>query len=340
MASANTSTYAGRTVPALPDRLLDAHMHLWDLSLGKHPWLCDEPQIPFRYGDYGAIRRSYLPQDYRRDAAGLGIAATVYIEAEWDPADPIGETRWVSAVAEREGFPNAIVAQAWLDRPDIADVLAAQAAFPLVRGIRHKPRSAPRAAEARRGAPGSMDDPRWRDGYGLLQRHGLHFELQTPFWHLDAALDLARDVPETTIVLNHAGLPADRSTEGLSAWRAALDGFADAPNTRLKISGLGLAGQRWSFEANRPVVRDAIAIFGAGRAMFASNFPVDSLVGDMADIFVGFSEVAGDFDPVARRALFHDTAAALYHVATPPGTPAGTSPGGAAHATTQKGGTP
>jgi predicted TIM-barrel fold metal-dependent hydrolase len=302
----------------LPPRLVDAHMHLWDLSLGRHPWLCDEPPIPFRYGDYRAIRKSYMPEDYRRDAAGLGIGATVYIEAEWDPADPAGETAWVSALAEREGFPHAVVAQAWLDRADVADVLAAQAGFPLVRGVRHKPKAAASPAEAARGQRGSMDDPRWRDGYALLRRHGLHFELQTPFWHLDAALDLARDVPETLIVLNHTGLPADRSAEGMAAWRRALERFADAPNARLKISGLGLAGQRWSAEGNRPVVRDAIAIFGAGRCMFASNFPVDSLVGRMADIFAGFAEATGDFDPAARMALFHDNAAALYRIATPP----------------------
>ena len=316
---------------ALPPRLIDAHMHLWDLSLGRHPWLCDEPPIPFRYGDYRAIRTSYMPADYRRDAAGLGIRAAVYVETEWDPDNPVGETEWVSALAEREGFPSAVVAQAWLDRADAAEVLAAQAAFPLVRGVRHKPRSAASPADAARGRPGSMDDPRWRDGYLLLARHGLHFELQTPFWHLDAALGLARDVPETVIVLNHAGLPADRSDEGLAAWRQALDRFADAPNARLKISGLGIAGQRWSAEANRAVVRDAIAIFGTGRAMFASNFPVDSLVGRMAGIFAGFATAAGELDPVARRALFHDNAAALYRIATPSEE--------AAHRTKARGGT-
>ena len=307
----------------LPTRLIDAHMHLWDLSLGQHPWLCDEPAIPFRYGDYRAIRRSYMPGDYRRDAVGLGIAATVYIEAEWVPDDPVGETAWVTELAEREGFPNAVIAQAWLDRPDVAEVLAAQARFPLVRGVRHKPKAAATPSEAARGRPGSMDDPRWRDGYALLQRHGLHFELQTPFWHLDAALDLARDMPATTIVLNHTGLPADRSDEGIAAWRRALDRFAGAPNARLKISGLGVQGQRWSAEANRPVVRDAVAIFGPERCMFASNFPVDSLVGAMADIFAGFSEATGDLGPEVRRALFHDNAALLYRIATPPAEDAG-----------------
>ncbi len=315
--SGNKAAPTGARIAGLPARLIDAHMHLWDLSLGRHPWLCGEPPIAFRYGDYRAIRKTYTASDYRRDAAGLGIGATVYIEADWEPSDPIGETAWISALAARQGFPNAVIAQAWLDRPDAAEVLAAQAEFPLVRGVRHKPKAAASPSEAARGRPGSMDDRRWRDGYALLQRHGLHFELQTPFWHLDAARDLARDEPETTIVLNHAGLPADRSDEGLAVWRQALESFADAPNARLKISGLGLAGRRWSAGANRPVVRDAIAIFGAGRCMFASNFPVDSLVGRMADIFAGFSAATGDFDPAVRRALFHDNAAALYRIATP-----------------------
>lgn len=297
-----------------PERVVDAHMHLWDLSLRKHPWLRDEPPIAFRYGDYRPIRRSYLPDDYRRDAAGLGIAATVYIEAEWEPSDPIGETEWISAVAEREGFPNAIIAQAWLDRDDVAEVLSRQAAFPLVRGVRHKPKAAARSDDATRGAPGSMDDPQWRDGFALLDRHGLHFELQTPFWHLDAARDLARDFPSTMIVLNHTGLPADRSADGVQAWRRSMATLAEAPNVRLKVSGLGVAGEAWSAEANRSLIRDAIALFGSDRTMVASNFPVDSLVGRMADIFEGFGRATSDFAPETRDALFRENAVRTYRI--------------------------
>ena len=72
--------------------IVDAHHHFWDLSLGKHPWLCREPWIHMRYGDYSSIRRDYLPADYFVDAAGFKVVKTVYVEAEWDPftatADP------------------------------------------------------------------------------------------------------------------------------------------------------------------------------------------------------------------------------------------------------------
>ncbi|UOM35756.1 amidohydrolase [Acuticoccus sp. I52.16.1] len=289
-------------------------MHLWDLSLGKHPWLCGE-MIPFRYGDYSPIRRDYLAADYRRDAGPMNIVSTVYVEAEWDLADPFGETRWVHDYAAAAGFPGAVVAQAFLDAPDAADVIAGQAAFPLVRSIRHKPASAPGRADARRGAPKSMDDPQWRKGYEALAAHGLHFDLQTPWWHFDAAAELARDFPATTIVLNHTGLPADRSAEGLAGWRAAMETLAAEPNVAVKISGIGLKGERWDARANAFVVRDTLRIFGTERAMFASNFPVDSVVGELTTIFAGFAAITADLAPDVRRALFHDNAARIYRVA-------------------------
>src|SRR5829696_7245800 len=125
--------------------IVDAHQHFWDLSRNYHPWLCDPEPIPFRYGDYSRLKRSYMPADYRRDSAGFDIVKTVYVEAEWDPKTPLAETRWVEAVAAEYGLPSAVVAQAWLDRADAAEVLAGQAARPIVRGIRHTPAAAPPA---------------------------------------------------------------------------------------------------------------------------------------------------------------------------------------------------
>ena len=62
--------------------IVDAHQHFWDLGRNYLPWLCDEPPIPFRYGDYRALRRNYLPADYLRDAAGHRVVKTVHVETE------------------------------------------------------------------------------------------------------------------------------------------------------------------------------------------------------------------------------------------------------------------
>ena len=297
-----------------PLPIIDAHAHFWDLETLYYPWLCDSTLIAFRYGDYSAIRRTYHPSDYRRDAKDFTVVGMVHVESEHDPTDPIGETRWLERLAEEADLPSACVCQAWLDRADVADVLAAQALSPLVRGIRHKPRAALDPRDARRDAPGSMDDPAWRRGFAMLARYGMSFDLQTPYWHLDAAADLAADFPETQIIINHTGLPADRSEDGLRAWRKALDRVAVHGNVALKISGIGVPDRDWTADDNSQIVRDAIAIFSVERCLFASNFPVDGLMADFRTIFSAYREITGDLpdDDIAK--LFHDNAVRLYRL--------------------------
>jgi predicted TIM-barrel fold metal-dependent hydrolase len=283
--------------------IVDAHQHFWDLGRNYHPWLCEPEPPPFRYGDTRPLRRDYLPPDYRRDAGAHDVVMTVHIEAEFDPSQPVAETEWLGEVAAAHGLPTACVAQAWLDREDAAEVLAAQGSHRLVRGIRHKP------------APGQMASAAWRRGYALLGAHGLSFDLQAPWPLLAEAAALATAFPKTRIIINHTGLPADRSEEGIAGWRRALRTVAACPNVALKISGLGLPGRKWSLAENGPVIRDAIEIFGAARCMFASNFPVDGLCATFDEIFSGFRQAVTDLPMAQQRALFHDNAVRLYRLA-------------------------
>lgn len=280
--------------------IADAHQHFWDPRVNYHPWLSDQPPVPFRYGDYAALRKPYLPADYFADARRHGVVKTVYVETEWDPKNPLGETTWVERLRRDTGFPTVMVAQAWLDRGDAPEVLERQAAYPFVRGIRHKPR------------PGAMRDARWRAGYALLARHKLRFDLQAPWRELADATALCRAFPETQLILNHAGLPADRSREGLAGWKEALRALAACPNAAIKISGICVPGARWTPELNRDVVLSAIGIFGVERAMFASNFPVDGLCATFDEIYRGFQEIVKGFAVLEQRALFHDNATRIY----------------------------
>lgn len=294
---------------ALP--IVDAHEHFWNPTVNYHPWLCDEPPIPFRYGDYSSLRRPYLPADYLREASRYQVAGTVYVEAEWSAGAAVDELAWIAGLRRESGYPSVAVAQAWLDQPDIGPQLERLRAFDFVRGIRHKPRA---NAGPQDGSPGGMTDAAWRRGFAELAREGLRFDLQTPWWHLHEAAALATDFPQVQVVVNHTGLPADRSAVGLAAWRAALQEAAQCPNIALKISGLGVKGQAWTVDANRGVVLAAIEAFGVARCMFASNFPVDSLCATFDRIYDGFATIVQDFAPSERRALFHDNAARIYDI--------------------------
>src|SRR5262245_44177921 len=286
--------------------IIDAHQHFWDPARNPYPWLSTAPLANFRYGDYAALRRPYLPANFRADAKGHNVVATVHVEAEWDTADEVGETRWLAGLRAEQGLPTVAIGHARFEDPRVEEILAAHAGFDFVRGIRQKPAAAATPADARRDAPGSIDDPRWRRGYALLERHGFSYDLQTPWWHLDAAADLAHAFPRTTIVINHTALPSDRSLDGLKAWRQMLERAAREPNIALKISGLGQRTRTWPRDANRQVVRDAIAIFGPSRCLFASNYPVDGLCVGYRALFDDFKRFVADRPPAERSALSDD----------------------------------
>jgi predicted TIM-barrel fold metal-dependent hydrolase len=294
--------------------LIDAHHHLWDLRQPKHPWLGETPEEHFFLGPYDALKRNYLPEDYRRDASQHNVLATVHCEAEWDRADQVGETRWISELSAAHGFPNAIVAHAWFHTPDAADILAAQAAFPLVRGIRSKPVTTLRPSDPREGGPGTMRHPAWLRGFALLERHGFSWDLRVPYWHLEDAAEVARQFPATPIVLNHTGFPWDRSKEGLAAWCRAMAIIARQPNVHLKISEFGLRDQAWDYESNRRIVLEAIAIFGIGRCMFASNFPVAGLRIGYDALVRGVHRMVQHLPAAEQEALFWRNAAAFYRL--------------------------
>ena len=277
-------------------QIADAHLHVWDPQAHYYPWLCDAEPIEFRYGDYSALRRRYLVEDYRADTAAWPVTRGVYVEAEWDPQDPTGEMDFISGIRKANGFPTVAIAQAWLHHDDCAAVLEAQARHAFVRGVRHKPKA------------GMMDDRKWREGYRRLAPLGLHFELQAPWRQLEEAARLARDFPETVIVLNHTGLPSD---EEFSLWRNAMAQLAGCPNVAVKISGLGTVMRK------REVVLAAIELFGAPRAMFASNFPVDGLCASFDRIYSEFDLITRDMTSTERRTLFHDNAVRLYRMEPP-----------------------
>jgi len=294
--------------------LIDAHHHLWDLRMGKHPWLCGAEEKAFFMGDYSPLRRNYLPEDYRRDAAGHNVLTTVHCEAEWDRGDQVGETRWISQVAEERGFPGAIVAHAWFHTPNAEEALAAHAAFPLVRGIRSKPVTAGSPDRITPGAPGTMQDDAWLSGFALLGKYGLSWDLRVPFWHLREAAQVARAFPKVPIALNHTGFPWDRSEEGLAAWRSGMAALAEEPNVYVKISEFGLKDRPWDYESNRRIVSDALAIFGIERAMFASNFPVAGLRLGYGALVDAMNRMLTDRAPLERERFFWRNAAEFYRL--------------------------
>ncbi len=296
--------------------IVDAHHHLWDLDHPrlKYPSLQGPPDTEFFLGDNSKIRTSYLPPDFRKDSVRHNVVATVHCEAECHREYQVEESEWIMHMHDAHGMPNAIVAHAWFDRDDTEEILAKQAAIPLVRGIRSKPAVATSKEEMTPGAPGTMQDERWLRGLALLETYGLSWDLRVPTWHLEEAAEVARAFPMTRICLNHTGFPWDRSEAGLEMWRRGMHALAACPNVVTKISCLCLLDGPWRLEDNRPIVLETIDMFGAERCMFASNFPVDRLRASYDMIYDSFKTIVADLPRAEQERLFSGTAADFYRI--------------------------
>jgi predicted TIM-barrel fold metal-dependent hydrolase len=295
-------------------RIVDAHQHFWDLDRNYYPWLSDHEETHFFLGDYSAMKRNYLPEDYRRDADGFDVVATVHVEAEWDRERQVAETEWLHEINAAHGLPNAVVGHVWLAADNREEVLRGHMKHPLFRGVRSKPVTSLSPDTMTPGAPGTIQDPAWREGLALLDTLGLTYDLRVPYWHLYEAAEAIGAHPNLAAVLNHTGFPWDRSDAGIAAWRAAMKAIAACPNVRVKLSELGLKDAPWTVEGNRGVVRDAVEIFGVERCMWASNFPVAGLRTGYKAQLEGMLEILGDLSSDEIDRVFHRNAAAFYGI--------------------------
>lgn len=294
--------------------IVDSHHHLWDLSAGRYPTKQDKYDKDFFLGDYRKICRDYLPADYVGDLAGYRVVGSVHIQAGRAADEQVAETEWLETVNRQHGLPNVMVGHVTFTQPDCAEVLAGHARSPLMRGIRSRPVTSKGPNESIAGAPGTMQDDHWRRNFALLEKHGMSWDMRIPYWHLEEGAEVARSFPRIPMVVNHTGLPLDRSEEGLVIWRRGLEALAACPNVIIKLSELGLPHGKWDVPSNVRVVREAAAIFGPDRIIFGSNLPVSTLSTNFKGIVDVMLEALKGQSPEALAKFFARNAIRFYRI--------------------------
>lgn len=283
---------------------IDAHHHLWDLEAVHYPWLMARGVERF-FGDPTPIQKNYLFDDFMRDARGFGGSVHIQVGAE----DGFAEAEWVQGVAEAHPeWPMAQVVFCDLTAETLGDDLDRLQALSTVRGVRQIVGRAP-GEDRVTGTNDLLDDPRFVDGLREAGRRGLSYDLQLIPELYEAMGDILSEVPGTRVALCHAGSPHDRTPEGLKAWAKELRKLSALKQVTVKLSGLGMFEHDWTAASVAPIVEVLLEQFGPGRAMFGSNFPVDSLFSDYRTVVAAFE---ANVPEEMHQAVFHDTAAAFY----------------------------
>ena len=278
---------------------VDAHHHLWDPELYSYPLLA-------RSGSASSNR--YLYADFMADAADQNLVKSVHLQGEIAREHTVDETEWLQGIANEHGFPHAIVAYAALEDPDLDATLEAHARARNFRGIRQilNPDQVRRAD--------LLTDTAWRAGYARLAERGLSFDLQADPEQMADAAQVARSSPDVPMIINHTGMPRDRSPDGLERWRTGLRLLAELPQVSIKISGFGMWKEPVTVESIRPLVLETIDIFGTARCMFASNFPVDKRAVTYTQLYSAFEAVTSAFSPSERDDMFRRNAERIYRI--------------------------
>jgi predicted TIM-barrel fold metal-dependent hydrolase len=293
-----------------PLKVVDPHIHLWDLSTGLYPGL-ETPSTGF-IGSNAPIARSYLLDEFRAEG-GTEVEVIKAVHVEAFPTDPVAETRTIQLVADASPIPLASVAHADLSAPDVEALLDRHADFPVLRGIRQVVNRHPTPLY-NYVTRDFMREPAWQQGFKLLARFGLSFDMQLYPHQFGEGAAIAAANPDTPVIVNHAGMWADRDLAGWRAWRNGLRTLAARPNMAIKISGLGMFDRGFTTEGLRPLVLETIDAFGTDRAMFASNFPVDKLFSDYSTLWNAYASIVAGFSQSEQAALFRSNAERIYRL--------------------------
>lgn len=282
-----------------PEQMIDAHQHLWMPSERHYPWL--EQAGPPLDADFG-------PEDVAADIAAAGITGTVLVQA----ADSYEDTFYLVSVARTTPTVVGVVGWAPLDRPaEAAVALDLYAQAPVIRGIRVLNHD--------------YDDPRWllrpgvTAGIELLAPRGYSLDVVSVLpEHLASVPELARRHPGLTIVIDHLAKP-DVAGAGWEPWASLLADAAAEPNVSIKISGLATSSAPgWTFLDWQRYVDHAIAVFGSGRIMLGSDWPVSTLAGDFGGVWMAQREVISALSDAEQDDILFRTATRSYRLEDTP----------------------
>ena len=283
---------------------VDTHFHLHDMKHAKlrYGWLEPDAVHGFLADTDPLKAQRYRIKDYLAEIRFANVPKAIHVQAAVNTPDPVDETEWLQAFANETGYPQGIVAECHLARPDAAKVLDRHLQYGNVRGVRNF------------GEGRYLVDPAWRRGFAELGPRNLVSCIDTRVELAADLSDLARAFPRTVICVDHCAIPMARDNESFRRWRKAMDEMAAAPNVVMKISGLGMCDPRWTVTSIRPYVLGSIEAFGVDRVVFGTNWPVDRMFSSYPDVINAYAEIVSPFTRDEQAKMFSGNAERIFRI--------------------------
>ena len=318
-----------------PDlEIIDPHHHLWDFP--EHRYLL--PELLKDTGSGHKIHSTVFMECaacYRADGPEamrpLGEVEFVNGIAALSASGAYGPTRIAAGIV---GFADLTLGGA-VEAVLAKEIEVGGGRFRGVRYVASFEDKEPQIHNGHTNPPQHLyrDDRKFHEGFGVLGRLGLTFDAWCYHPQLPDVTALAKKFPNQPIVMDHCGGPlglgfyAQRRDEVFQQWKRDIGDLAKCPNVMIKLGGLGMRVNGFDFNkrdwpptsgelatAWKPYVETCIEAFGAKRAMFQSNFPVDKLSGSYSVYWNAFKRLASGASAAEKALLFRDTARGFYRL--------------------------
>ena len=159
-----------------------------------------------------------------------------------------------------------------------------------------------------------MNQPSWRKNFSRLQEYDWSFELQVFASQMKDAARFASDFRETPMILQHCGMPEDTSNAGMAAWREGMRQLTQNLNVHCKFSGLGTFIHRNDPGFIGDITGECIEMFGVGRCLFGSNYPIEKIWSPYNPIVGAFCEAIAGLTEKDQMAIMRENAMRLYRL--------------------------
>jgi L-fuconolactonase len=284
----------------MPDfPIIDAHVHLWDPTRFRIPWLDDN----------ALLNKPHMLANYRQHTQGIDIEALVYLEVDLAHAYALLEAQWVASLAKEDPRLQGIVAWAPVEDGDCVRTYldALLAVGPLLKGVRRILQSEADSAYCLR--------PGFIRGVQLLAEYGLSFDICIYHHQLSSVTELVRQCPDTSFMLDHIAKPVI-AAHNLDPWREEMQALAAYPNVMCKVSGLVTEADKehWTADDLAPYVQHVLATFGEDRVAFGGDWPVVLNASSYARWVETLDALTAHLSEEARRKLWAENARRFYRL--------------------------
>jgi L-fuconolactonase len=239
---------------------IDGHQHFWTTQRDDYGWLTSDIEI---------LYKDFDPKDLQPLLDQAGVDHTVLVQA----AATTDETRYLLGIAEYHSMVAGVVGWVDMDSPnDAIEALDEFVLHPKFVGIR------PMIQD--------IEDPAWIDRPELdivldaLVKKNVCFDALVRSVHLPFLLNCLTRHPELRVVINHGAKP----NIAVGEWQPWADGIAAIANqtsSYCKVSGLITeASSAQTYDDVMPYLDHLLEVFGPGRLIWGSDWPVLNLAGD------------------------------------------------------------